>query len=71
MAKIWVKAGTVNNATKKPFDIPLCFKCQGHRTDKDTPIQVNADGNIVSKIKDGSLVKCRPPYYKEPTKGAK
>lgn len=68
MAKIWVKAGTVDKVNKKPFDIPLCFKCQGHRTDNDTPIQVNADGNVTSKIRDGSLLTCRPPYFKEQKK---
>ncbi len=58
MARIWVKAGE-----GKKFVVPLRFRVQGQLTDKDTPVLVNADGNVTQKIRDGSLVKCKAPVY--------
>ncbi|NIP26041.1 MAG: hypothetical protein GWN94_24890 [Phycisphaerae bacterium] len=67
MARIWVKAG-INDKNGKKFDPPLKFRVQGQLTDKETPVLVRADANVVAKIKDASLVKSSPPKYEEPKK---
>lgn len=63
MARIWVKAGTKDKGGQ-PFPLPLEFRVQGMLTNKDKQILVIADGNVTSKIRDGSLVKCAGPVYK-------
>lgn len=67
MARIWVKAG-INDKGGKPWNPPLRFRVQGQFTDKDTPVLALADGNVVPKINDGSLVRCKAPYLKDPVK---